>query len=82
MPCYSEDPNHVKKAKLLLNPAEKRLAQAIKVENELTEMLCSLCKEFEFYNLNEIIEIALNGKLKTWWDKHKKKDLERFVEEE
>lgn len=54
-------------------PTELELAQ--KELDKLTDLLCTLCNQCEYYNFE------IDNKVLDWWEKHKEADAKRLAKE-
>lgn len=85
MPCYDPQSDYT------YRDVEKAREEGAERANELTRLLCGLCRRIEAFDAfsmdnSEVPEIApdliqSDPFLKAWWDAHKAFDLKREAEE-
>ncbi len=61
--------------------SDAELKEAKRKLDQVTRLLCGLCKHLESEEKAEVIDKVENGELLSWWKKHKKFDAKREAEE-
>jgi hypothetical protein len=59
----------------------RKLTQRKRDLDQVTRLLCSLCKQIESSPLKYLITTIENGELSGWWENHKKLDTRRKASE-